>query len=1228
MNKYIKTEASYSREFSNCIQAIRIGDFANAKEILSHMQVSKLPKAAMALHSKLLGQVVSGAKTPPVEFELQTLLPGVSIVAACMNRHQNLLKVLPSWLATEADEIIIVDWSSREELWPMLKDFNDTRLKVIRIDGEAHWILTHALNLGLRQAQHETVYKFDCDIRVAPDFIHKNPIRKGEFIRGFWKLAVEAGLDDQKYVNGTFGAFKKDLIEIGYYDERIVTYGWDDSDIYMRLTMNLGLAARLIDQASVWHIEQQESQRTENQDVNHHLFLGRFGPTEMEGAKNKFYTQLAGAWGHYSRVQCFELAPVNGQLRRGSRSTDLVPAQVALQNLAEIFAVRQLALWAADVPASIGIDSAVGLELSRLLRDAHASGRSEQLLSALQNRQGLHFVRVPQGPLHKALLKTLSLLVTHRRGSSNEMFILEDEIGAATPYCGLTNLSGVFFASSTLIEAMAGACTADRHSGVMALEEVFLEDVKGIRLITLNRAALRDEILTKTDAFVGLLGKRFVNASTPLPGTCLVTSMYDEHNLIRLVEYLSCVVLNLRVFERIVLAYESHDGLLQDMLCLLMDELQVPIGRLLITPFNKRPTFEELFTVKAGLPDGTLLAVVNADIVFDQSLQELNQIALDTHVAVLSRWDVIDAGRSACLIRLDNGSPNTFSADAWIVRTPFEPDFRLDYPIGTMHCDSFINNQLSLSNRYSVVNPCLDVRVYHLHDERFNSSAEKQVRDDIEIKLKYGIERARNGDNDPVKGVSWSSAAGATLAPPLLRFQTWRPKALVVDFASCNPNLGHLLLLHSLRSVVDATTDTVFIIRLREADALGVLGKVLRRYQAHFAVSSMVLDIDEQAFDTAVAAARKVLTRTASFVDAVGWLQDIAPGAWEARTHGLIAWPGIDGLRMVRGQILGELEPIHVLQLIDAIHVNAPQLINSFQTFYVALPAYSAERGMLTPFMDDLGRVSKGEDNLLENTPRVSFVTSLFRGADLLPGYLDNVLLAARLVRGEVIIVDANIDEVDGRIVRHYLASHPDASAFIRYIRLDKDPGLYNCWRIAIQHARAPLISNANLDDKRGPYHTARLVDLLEAHPEYAGACGSMACIQSEAESDWYRLNENQIWFHGEGSREIGFEDLYLIDNQGDVRSRNVMHCMPVWRKNLHIEQGYFDEEKYGTSADWAFWLQCAKDGKKFYFEEQAFGRYYLNPDSHNRRNDKNGEKELKIIVDFLGCVQTSLCKQ
>ena len=77
------------------------------------------------------------------------------------------------------------------------------------------------------------------------------------------------------------------------------------------------------------------------------------------------------------------------------------------------------------------------------------------------------------------------------------------------------------------------------------------------------------------------------------------------------------------------------------------------------------------------------------------------------------------------------------------------------------------------------------------------------------------------------------------------------------------------------------------------------------------------------------------------------------------------------------------------------------------------------------------------------------------------------------------------------------------------------------------------------------------------------------------------------------------------------------MHCMPVWRRSLHDKYGYFDEDTFGTSADWEFWLRCAEKGEILYHLTNSFGIYFINPNSHNRRDQKSLAKELNIANKY-----------
>ena len=1171
-------------------------------------------------------RIVSDAPPAPARVPEAEARAGVSLVAACMNRQHNLLRVLPSWLATSADEIVIVDWSSTEPLVDMLAAFTDSRIRIVRIDDEPRWILTHALNAGLQFASRDIIFKLDCDIELSADFIEVNRFERGEFARGFWKLAVDAGTPDQRYTNGTFGAFKSDLKAVGFFDERIQTYGWDDSDLYTRLAMDQGLAGRLIEPRTLRHIEQQEQQRTENQDVDLHSFMGRFGPTEVEGSKNKYQTLANTSWGSYSRHQEFGITEVRPGLYKGRRSTPLWPAAPDLRGIGATLAMRQLVLWNAGGLADFPTETISRLDFADLFKRAHRQGASEQLLDALNGGRNLHFVLCRDAALRPALRKTLSLIVDHVADVAQRVVVYE-----ATPSpegeFATAGTGAHVEASSALIELLADQCRAAPSSESSKLEETLVLGASSCTITSIDFDTLTEEIITKADTFSHRLTPHFSVSEAFMPGSVMVTSLYDEHNLIRLVEYLTCVVLNLRVFERVVICYESRDGILNSILRRLATRLDIALGRLVVMPFDARPTFEQLFEVRRLFPAETIIAAANADIAFDATFHRLAAVDMASTITVLSRWDVTEAGTNAALIRLDNGTPNTFSADAWITNGAFEPDFFLDYPIGTMHCDSFINHQVGLSAKYNVINPCLEVKVFHLHDERFNSSAQKQIRDLAEIQKRYEIEKARNGDEDPIRGVGWSSIHGAQLLDPAKNLQVWRPKTLVVDMTSTGAQLGSLLMLHLLHSLLGDQNDLTLMPRLRPGDALGAFGALLCRYQSFFGAKAMLIDFADRPFDAGVAKALGTSITRKSASELLPLLEDVDRTPLMATLHEFVRWPGTPETRMVRAEVDVDLDARTQVELSEALARHFRDELASFLEFADSLAPWSPERTLITPFVADLARRPAPAPRAA--TPRVAFVTSLYRGAAYLPEYLENVSLAAEIADGEVIIVDANVDDdEDATIVQAFLQRHPRAAARIIFVRLDADPGLYNCWKLAIERARAPLVTNANIDDRRSPWHTARLVDVLEQRPELGGACGSISCVRHDGAASWFAMTDNAVWYHDESSRALGIADLHTVDATSQIRSRNVMHCMPVWRKALHDRHGWFDEYRYGTSADWEFWLRCAGAGEQFWFERDAFGRYYLNPSSHNRRNDPQGLKEARIIRDRLGVTQSEIVKQ
>jgi len=182
---------------------------------------------------------------------------GISICTVCMNRNHHLLQTIPSWLKTNANEIIIVDWSSIVPVKDSLKDISDNRIKVIRVNGFQKWILTISFNLAIQCAKYNKVLKIDADDQIIPDFFDHHQLIDDIFFCGNWRYARN---ENERHTNGVVYMFKKHFIEILGYHELITSYGYDDCDLYFRLSK---IAKReLIDINKISHIKHDNTERS------------------------------------------------------------------------------------------------------------------------------------------------------------------------------------------------------------------------------------------------------------------------------------------------------------------------------------------------------------------------------------------------------------------------------------------------------------------------------------------------------------------------------------------------------------------------------------------------------------------------------------------------------------------------------------------------------------------------------------------------------------------------------------------------------------------------------------------------------------------------------------------------------------------------------------------------------------------------------------------------------
>jgi glycosyltransferase involved in cell wall biosynthesis len=240
----------------------------------------------------------------------------------------------------------------------------------------------------------------------------------------------------------------------------------------------------------------------------------------------------------------------------------------------------------------------------------------------------------------------------------------------------------------------------------------------------------------------------------------------------------------------------------------------------------------------------------------------------------------------------------------------------------------------------------------------------------------------------------------------------------------------------------------------------------------------------------------------------------------------------------------------------------------------------------------------------------VSLVTSVFNAEEYLPSFLSNLVNQSRNSSVEWVAVDSQRHAVVTAVIE--LISSADDFPLCQHIHLDRDPGIYECWNIGIKKCQGQYVGNFNLDDRKFDWHTADLIDLLDKYPDCSVA--STGCYVTEdikiiadpLLSEPSSYHQYEMWFCEDWEKEYdirGEVDLVKLKNEDELEyPYNFLHCMPIWRKALHDTYGFFNEEKFGTYADYAFWLSVASKGEKFIHHMRPGYIYFVDQQSHNRR--------------------------
>jgi hypothetical protein len=204
------------------------------------------------------------------------LKPGRSIIAACRNRVSHLVQTLPTWILSEPDEIILIDWGTTPPLSldALAKETGHDLTKVILVSvpNVDRWVLTKAYNLAASFSSYENLLKVDCDTLLNPNFFYYHALtpydaksgktEKGVFFAGDWQRARD---ENERHTNGIVYLPRRDFDAVGGYDSLITTYGFDDCALYRSLAQR-GSTRLLLNMECVSHLKHSDRERTDQQN--------------------------------------------------------------------------------------------------------------------------------------------------------------------------------------------------------------------------------------------------------------------------------------------------------------------------------------------------------------------------------------------------------------------------------------------------------------------------------------------------------------------------------------------------------------------------------------------------------------------------------------------------------------------------------------------------------------------------------------------------------------------------------------------------------------------------------------------------------------------------------------------------------------------------------------------------------------------------------------------------
>jgi glycosyltransferase involved in cell wall biosynthesis len=225
--------------------------------------------------------------------------------------------------------------------------------------------------------------------------------------------------------------------------------------------------------------------------------------------------------------------------------------------------------------------------------------------------------------------------------------------------------------------------------------------------------------------------------------------------------------------------------------------------------------------------------------------------------------------------------------------------------------------------------------------------------------------------------------------------------------------------------------------------------------------------------------------------------------------------------------------------------------------------------------------------------PQVSVITTVYKGAKHLKGFLDAFVEQDNRKNHELIIIDANSPENESEIVQPYLEKYPN----IHYEKINEKKTTMECFNIATDKAKGDYIAMCMVDDRLAPFHLDLLSKQLFLYPDIDLVYGDSILVDKDNQ-DWNKVRNSKSFFDHSKNH---------FTKEGMIK--NLPGPLPMYRKSLHYKIGGYRKEIL-HAGDWEFYLRAVKNGSRFKKIDIPVGLYYVNPDGLSTTNNEKIVKE------------------